>query len=678
MRLVLAEKKSNVLTIGVCIALVQIACYYVMSVVVRHDGEFAMAQPDTLLYCQAARRIVEGFPFSFSPGTAASTGTTSVLYPFILAPLYWLGFKGAALLTAGFVLNALFYIAFIVGWSFVVFSVFRERHVSAFFAVVVLALFGPFAYCALAQSDIGLWMAVSAWLAYGLASGKRKIYVPLLILAPWMRPEGMVLVASYSLFYAVDALRRRRFDMDCLVVVVSTISMAGVFVLNYSLTGEFQFASVAQKGYFKNLSFAPAVYASAVDFMRIFKAYFLGLPQNAPRDFFYIPFVSAVLLWTGLSVRSWRNVSWREFAWYAAMLGGVGLVATSGWENTNLDRYLIWIMPVLLIYMVHGADAFSQRMMPCSAKIFPFAVFATFTCAMAFVMVFVFGVACRGADRARDFMARCDAIMPPGASFGSWGSCGLVYGTSGRRAAHVSGIYSPEFLDAHSVSARFEILKNDVKSRFDYWLCEVSDKKSHYCDKPDIVAGPLVFTSPPGLELRKSDWSAYDAALAVPSASREGLSCRARVDVAYESEERSARYEPITRDGYPFFASFHRAGRLNGTNIVEAGRFLLGGDAMSVALEPGKDVHVVMRTALECTAYVEKDFGNGPTDFSLKSPLKIQILVDDVDAGMVDVKVSEGDFCDARFVIPGECITHSKPRLAFIGEHVAFGYWFYQ
>ena len=72
-------KKRNLLLLAFCAGLVQIACYYVAGAVVRGDGGLAIAQPDTLLYSQAARRIAEGFPFSFSEGTAASTGTTSAV-----------------------------------------------------------------------------------------------------------------------------------------------------------------------------------------------------------------------------------------------------------------------------------------------------------------------------------------------------------------------------------------------------------------------------------------------------------------------------------------------------------------------------------------------------------------------------------------------------------------------
>ena len=109
--------KKNLAAIMLCIGLMQVAVYYLAGTLASPDGSMAVPQPDTLLYCQAARRIAEGHPFSFSEGAAACTGTTSILYPFILAIPYLLGAKGDALLAAGFILNAIFYLMFLLGWA---------------------------------------------------------------------------------------------------------------------------------------------------------------------------------------------------------------------------------------------------------------------------------------------------------------------------------------------------------------------------------------------------------------------------------------------------------------------------------------------------------------------------------------------------------------------------------
>ena len=671
-------KDRNLLVLACCVGLIQIACYYVTGSVIRSDGGIAIAQPDTLLYGQAARRIAEGFPFSFSDGAAASTGTTSVVYPFILAVPYYLGFKGGGLFVAGFLLNAIFYLLFIRGWTAIACRVFADRMMARVVSVALVALFGSFAYCALAQSDIGLWMAVSAWLAYGLYANRRILYIPLLLLSPWVRPEGMIVVLAFTFFGVIDAFRRRKIGVDVLIGVAAVASMAGVFALNLAMTGEAQFSSVMHKGYVKNLSLFSAVYASAEDFMRIAKAYFLGIPQSAPRDFFYVPLIGAAFMWIGVFSRRWRNVSWRELAWYMAMFGSVATVSTSGWQGTNLDRYLIWIMPVLLFYAAFGADVVSVKFGTGISRFLPGAVLVSFTGAMAIVLVCVFGVSSSGSDVVRAFAARCDAEMPAGCSVGMWGNCGIAYEMSQRRVAHLSGIYSSEFLRAKSIAGKFEILKNEPDTRFDYWIVRVSDRTSHYLDKIDEVAGEVVFAAPPGLELRKADWSAYDAGRAEPQAPAQGLSLSAAVDVAYWRDEHDAEYEQMTRDDYPLFAPFHAIGKIGGKTMIDAGRFLLGGDSMTVALMPGRDVHVVMRTTLKCKVFVERELGHQTSEFSLKSPMTLKVLVDGTDAGDISFDVEDGDMADAVFTIPGRFLTHSKSRISFLGEHVAFAYWFFQ
>ena len=672
------SRKRNLIVLACCAGLIQVACYYLAGATVRGDGAMAISQPDTLLYCQAARRIAEGFPFSFSFGTAASTGTTSVLYPFVLAVPYLLGFKGGGLILAGFLLNAAFYLLFLAGWVFVACRAFAERPVARFVSVALLASFGPFAYCALAQSDIGLWMAVSAWLAYGLCADKKRLYIPLLLLAPWVRPEGMVVAVVYCAFCGLDLLRRRRLSAEAAVAVAAMVSVVGVFALNYVVSGAPQFSSVAHKGYFKNLSFFHAAYASAEDMMRILKAYVFGIPQSSPRDFFYIPLVGAALMWLGVFSRPWRGVSWRELAWYVAMFGGAATVATSGWQGTNIDRYLVWTMPVLLFYMAFGAETLASRLGSGAVRLLPGAVLVAFSCGMAIVFVCVFGVSASASDSVRAFAVRSDVEMPSGCSVGIWGNCGLAYEMSPRRVAHLSGIYSPEFLAAKSIPGKFEILKNEPETRFDYWITRASDKKSHYLDKADEVAGPVVFTAPPGLELRKADWSAYDAGRETPPPPDGGLGLVASVDVAYERGEANAEYEQLTRDDYPLFAPFHAIGKIGNRTVLDVGRFLLGGDAMTVALKPGRDTHVVMRTVLKCSVFLERCLGHQSSDFSLKSPMTLRVMVDGEDVGDISFPVEDGDFCDARFVIPGKFIKHPKSRVVLLGEHVAFAYWFYQ
>ena len=355
------ENRKQLVIFMLCIGAVQIASYYLAGMFASPDGNMAVPQPDTLLYCQAARRIVEGHPFSFSEGTAVSTGTTSVLYPFILAIPYALGAMGDSLFMAGFWLNALFYLIFLFGWG-QAFGQWLKNPYARFLAVILLALSGQPAICAMAQSDIGFWMAASALLAWGLAVNKPSLYGPVLILAPWIRPEGMVCVIAFGIMLCASALFRRkdesrgRMYVLWTILVLSIISLSGVFLLNYALTGQAQFSSVAYKGYFKVMPFVKAFYNTAGDFWKMTKEILFSLAGGFPRTLYAFPLLGGLLCIIGIFCYPWReskNPS-RLILLLLASGGGFITVAYSGWQNTNLDRYLAWIIPLIILFTAYG------------------------------------------------------------------------------------------------------------------------------------------------------------------------------------------------------------------------------------------------------------------------------------------------------------------------------------
>ena len=107
---------KKILKIVVVIGLLQIVAYGIAAMTATTHFSIPPPTSDSLLYCQSARQIAEGQPFRFTPGEAPSTGCTSHLYPFILAIPYLLGAHGPSLLTAGFILNAAFYLTFLCCW----------------------------------------------------------------------------------------------------------------------------------------------------------------------------------------------------------------------------------------------------------------------------------------------------------------------------------------------------------------------------------------------------------------------------------------------------------------------------------------------------------------------------------------------------------------------------------
>ena len=666
------------------IGVVQMAFYYLAGATVRSDGGFGIAQPDTLLYCQAARRIVEGHPFSFSAGTAVSTGTTSVLYPFVLAIPYALGATGDALFRVGFILNAAFYLVFLLGWGLTI----RAKLANPFARIVaalLVALSGQAAYCAAAQSDIGLWMAVSALMIMGFATNRAAVYAPALLIAPWIRPEGMICALAFSACaIGVRFFRRKEYGekLGALLPLAALASVCGVFALNAALTGTFGFSSVANKGHFHELPLCDALAVTAIDAMTMFKSLFIGIPQLATRNFYYLPVVVAALAWLGVFVRKWgERDSWRDAALALAFVGSFGTVAMSGWQGTNMDRYLAWFLPAVLLLAAEGAGWVAARVDSRVVRMLPAAIVVSFGFCASVFCIAVFASAVRVHVPLVAFSKRCDAEMSAGKSVALYGSCGFAYEFSPRRVAHLPGIYSPEFSVGDS-AAVVEIVKRERDTRFDYWLFTRSETGALgvALEKASFgVVGEMLLAGPRKYELRKADWSAFDHAAENPDSGRDCTVLKERIDVGYLKDEKAHRFEPVTIFDQPTLKPFVACDKLNGKYAVDAGRVLLGGAEMTVALQPGKDAYVVLRTMAKATAFASGASGaDSGGEFSFKSPMTLMVEVDGGDVGPVRFEIADNGFTDATFKIPGSAITSSPCRIAFIGEHASCGYWFYQ
>jgi len=651
------------------IGVIQIAAYYFSGAMVNGADSMAIAQPDSLLYMQAARRIVEGHPFSFSALEPVSTGTTSVLYPFVLAVPYAFGATEMALSTVGFWLNAAFYLVFLFGW-FAAFRRWLPVGLPQTLGVLLLALFGQTAYAALAQSDIGLWMALSALIVAALAADRFWSAVALLVVAPWVRPEGMVFAVA---FLAVCLFVRPRRVPAALLPLISA---AAVFAFNWMLTGEAQFSSVANKGHFALRPFAGAVFATACDFLAILRGLVLGAGASSPRQFYMVPIVGAALLWIGVFVHDWREKRGAALVAVAlAACGGIMTVASSGWQNTNVDRYLAWPMPLVALFTAEGL-AFAVSRIPdvrlrAAAAYSP--VLFSAGCAVAFVALF--HLASRQSDQLVKFSRELDVVLPQKTSVGLTGYSGLAYCLGDRRIASLNGIYSPEFA-SKTLAGNMARLKHDKSLRFNYWLIAGDDK---FADGFVAAQGRQLMVGPEGVEVRVADWSMFDNAASPHAAGVDGLETSLFVDVGDDASEAACGYRVFTRYGQPTFEPFQRIDELAGAKAFDCGRVVFGHDEMRVPLKAGKDLKVVLRT-LPSVKVTVPSYLVAPTvrEFGFDSPLMVEVHIDGEEVAHCHVPISDKGFSDVVLTVPGGRVPDGVHEVAFVGDHIACGYWFCQ
>ena len=280
-------------------------------------------------------------------------------------------------------------------------------------------------------------------------------------------------------------------------------------------------------------------------------------------------------------------------------------------------------------------------------------------------------------DVLRLFAAEINAALPPSSSLASFGACGIAYKLGPRNYRHLSGIYSPEFF-VKTEAAAFEILKNKPDTRFDYWFLLPEQFAAIPQASRTACYGENVLTGPNGLEVRQANWAAFDRARNQFADIPQNLRLVCRVDIGYENDERAADYEIIDRYGRPPADPFIVVDNLGGKSAIDAARLLVGGDAMTLPLHPGKDAHVVMRTYPRHTGVHKQANEKISSDYAFANPLKINVLVDDQTLPPVSLAYATNGFTDVTFTIPGSAIGRSPCRLSLLGDHISAGYWFYQ
>ena len=113
---------------------------------------------DSYIYLTYAKQFGRGQPFTYYPGGGYSAGSTSMLWPMLLAPFWTLGARGHALVWAAFVLCAALYAATALGAYRIVRAIAGE--VAGLAAAALVLAIAPFAFCALSGMEVALASAL--------------------------------------------------------------------------------------------------------------------------------------------------------------------------------------------------------------------------------------------------------------------------------------------------------------------------------------------------------------------------------------------------------------------------------------------------------------------------------------------------------------------------------------
>ncbi|HUJ58065.1 MAG TPA: hypothetical protein VLX92_06220 [Kofleriaceae bacterium] len=172
-----------------------------------HTYPMGLPLDDSYIYLTYAKQFGRGQPFTYFPGGGYSAGSTSALWPMVLAPLWTLGARGHALVWASFLVCALLYGAVALG----VYRFTRELvgELCGAAAGLLVLLVAPFAWCTLAGMEVGFAAALAVGALLLLARAERTgpptrgLGIVLAALA-LSRPEAMLLVGAICACCAVQ------------------------------------------------------------------------------------------------------------------------------------------------------------------------------------------------------------------------------------------------------------------------------------------------------------------------------------------------------------------------------------------------------------------------------------------------------------------------------------------
>ncbi|MBE0690753.1 MAG: hypothetical protein IH587_11595, partial [Anaerolineae bacterium] len=334
-----------------------------------------MPLDDVYIHFQYARQMASGQPYVYNPGLPPTSGATSLIYPFVLASGYLLGFHDLRLGIWAMIVGA---VAFAVSIALV----YRISRIYAGAAISMLAalafgLSGAFAWHAMSGMETMLAVCFSLALLYGLTARRLGWLVVGGALLAITRPEGAVgaLLASLIILGTTETRRTQR-EFHPLFSVLSAslwfklvfaaiplLAIAAQPLLNLLITGSATAAGSQAKSLFSAALSMQDIIAHIVDnFLHMWREWLL--PQDEP--------VYLNLIITGLAVLG-----------VLRMGSSVGFSSRSQRSASRLLTIVLSPQVLIVLWLIGGAllistlDTafwhFKRYQMPFMVLLFPLA-----------------------------------------------------------------------------------------------------------------------------------------------------------------------------------------------------------------------------------------------------------------------------------------------------------------
>jgi hypothetical protein len=345
-----AALRAHWITIAIAVAAIVVALE-LLGVVLRHT-RFGLPIEDAYIYLTYAKQFGRAEPFTYFSGGGYSAGSTSVIWPMLLAPFWTLGARGEALVWVSFFVCSALYAATGVACSLLV-----RRMFGALPGVIAgcLALaIAPFAFTALSGMEVALASALLVAAIYQLHSvshtgpPSKKLGLTLACLA-LSRPEATLIVAFVVFVHAARRLRQRDWRAAGWWAVPMLAPMLWL-VANRTLAGHWFPNTGVAKSHFYLPGFDWTYWWDAVTTQT--KAMLRGLFWNPGSPFVWPRLVALLWLVGAARVLAWAYRAKKLLVGVLMAFAPLGLIlaviASSGSWTFHNYRYISAAFPLIM------------------------------------------------------------------------------------------------------------------------------------------------------------------------------------------------------------------------------------------------------------------------------------------------------------------------------------------
>lgn len=681
------DKNLRTLLLFVLTAILSAVIHYQSTRCFAVDGIHAAANLDTYIYMQYAKSIALGHPYEFTTGTPPTTGCTSHLYPFILSLFYRAGAKGQALVECALWLNVLFFVSCVVLLWFILHKLEPEGRI---YITALFTLSGYAIMLFIMASDMGLFTLLTFALWHAVLYKRYRTATAVLFLLPFARPEGVFIFFVFTVLLLWKLIKNRTIDEKKSEIMVAAGGLAGsigMLLLNGLLTGMLTMDSTLHKGYLNEAQLVTALTFTLRDSIILWKTLLWGTDPSF-RQYFFIPIVSGVMILLGFYQTSKKQapgetIRFVELLWFGSLCAISLMVATSNQIGIHYDRYFLWLMPLLMIYMIRGINA-----LPLNGT---FRTGLSVTLLLFQVATYPFFlrnyILCTGMTATTVLKCRkAKEMYPEDITVAVGGGSGIQYLNPSWNVINIGGVTVPWFRKADGNMAKtIKTCQHMPHLHFKKFirLPGINFTLDHLTTDTSVVEVPSQFTSV--YKIFSIDWSMMTIGDAPMTDTIDGTCIAAlrmvdHFDAAWPEDEERCGLEVRSRFPYTIEHPVLTTGEIAGRKLVDAVHPVTKGAFMTLATEPGKEHWLVLRTVVDEKVISHGLDGTRQRRINTRSVDHLLLTIPGRYKKKIDMtglKDTTMHYREQLVSIPPEMITGSRTEFGILGDHLLCDVWLY-